>query len=275
MISEFSLFVFTTLAGAAAGGYAVRAVFPLDAQRRRPWLFACVCLALLAISGVALLVHLGRPERVLLAFCNLGAGIAQEGVATLLFGAAVVADLVFCAVRGASPRWLDAVAGVLGLVLACVMGLAYVANVGTPAWTGAGTVPLFLLGDMLMGAGLCAVFNARALEAKAFVWGLAAVAVLAAVTMAVVAAHFAGLGFSAVPFIVGAIAAIGAAAIALIAARGGKAWEPWALCRLRRRGRGGCPVGVLRRSGAVNGCVQARCWETSAALCAFLARSRV
>ena len=205
-------------------------MLPLDAQRRRPWLFACVCLALLAISGVALLAHLGRPERVLLAFCNLGAGIAQEGVVTLLFSMAVVADLVFCAVRGASPRWLDVVAGVLGLLLACVMGLAYVANVGTPAWTGAGTVPLFVLGDVLMGAGFCAVLNARALETKAFVWGLAAMAVLTAVSMVVVAAYFAGLGFSMAPFIVGAIAAIGSAAIAFVAARGGKAWEPWALC---------------------------------------------
>lgn len=230
MISEFSLFVFTTLAGAAAGGYAVRAAFPLDSQRRRPWLFACVCLVLLVVSGVALLAHLGHPERVLLAFRNFGAGIAQEGVVTLLFGVTVVADLVFCVVRGASPRWLDVVAGVLGLVLACVMGLAYVANVGTPAWTGAGTVPLFVLGDVLMGAGLCAVFNARALERKAFAWTSAIAAVLAGASMAAVAAHFAGLGFSAVPFAVGVIAALGAAAIGFFGARGGKAWAPWALC---------------------------------------------
>lgn len=230
MISEFSLFVFTTLAGAAAGGYAVRAAFPLDAQRRRPWLFACVCLVLLAVSGVALLAHLGHPERVLLAFRNFGAGIAQEGAVTLLFGAAVVADLVFCAARGASPRWLDVVAGVLGLVLACVMGLAYVANVGTPAWMGAGTVPLFVLGDVLMGAGLCAVFDRAALAGKAFRVCAAIVAVLACASMAAMAVRFAGLGFSAVPFAVGAAVALGAGALALAGARSGKAWMPGAFC---------------------------------------------
>lgn len=230
MISEFSLFVFTTLAGAAAGGYAVRAAFPLDARCPRPWLFAVVCLVLLAVSGVALLMHLGHPERVLLAFGNLGAGIAQEGVATLLFGVAVVADLVFCAVHGGSPRWLDVVAGVLGLVLACVMGLAYTANVGTPAWTGVGTVPLFVLGDVLMGAGLCAVFDRVALAGKALRVCTAVVAVLACASMVVVAVHFAGLGFSAVPFAVSAAVVLAAGALALAGARGGKAWTSGALC---------------------------------------------
>ena len=42
MISEFPLFLFTTLAGLAAGAYAVRAVFPVGEDAKKAWLFPLV-----------------------------------------------------------------------------------------------------------------------------------------------------------------------------------------------------------------------------------------
>ena len=39
MISEFPLFCFTTLAGLAAGAYAVNAFFPAGKDSKRAWLF--------------------------------------------------------------------------------------------------------------------------------------------------------------------------------------------------------------------------------------------
>ena len=42
MISEFPLFLFTTLAGLAAGAYAVSAVFPVGKDPKKAWLYPLV-----------------------------------------------------------------------------------------------------------------------------------------------------------------------------------------------------------------------------------------
>lgn len=231
MISEFPLFLFTTLAGIAAGGYVARAIVPLEAERRRPWLFAIVCLVMLAISGVALLGHLGQPARILHAFSNPSAGITQEGVATMLFGVAVVADGAFCLARKEAPRWLVVAAAVLGVVLTAVMGLAYYALIGTLAWASIATVPFFVLGDLAMGVGFYLAFNPKAIGNRALAAYDVAVQVLAALAIAAVTVHFAGLGYSAVPFVVGLIVGPAAAcALAVAGQRAGKGWMPYALC---------------------------------------------
>ena len=54
MISEFPLFLFTTLAGLAAGAYAVSAVFPVGKDPKKAWLFPLVCGILLAVGLVGL-----------------------------------------------------------------------------------------------------------------------------------------------------------------------------------------------------------------------------
>ncbi|MBQ9003345.1 MAG: dimethyl sulfoxide reductase anchor subunit [Eggerthellaceae bacterium] len=221
MISEFPLFVFTTLGGIAAGAYVARAIAPLRAGRKAPWLLALVALVMLGIGGVALLLHLGHPERVLNAFSNPGAGITQEGVTTVLFGLAVVADLVMCATKKDSPRWLVAVAAVLGAAMTVTMGLAYFALVGTPAWANAATVPFFVVGDLAMGAGFYLLFRADALADKTFsVYNVAAQA-LAAVSVGAVCAHFAGLGYSVAPFVVGIVGAALAAVLGIAGRKGG------------------------------------------------------
>ena len=79
MISEFPLFLFTTLGGLAAGAYVAAAIFPdVDRKPKRPWLFPLVCLALLGVGLLGVLGHLGRPERFLLAMSNPSSMIAEE-----------------------------------------------------------------------------------------------------------------------------------------------------------------------------------------------------
>ena len=232
MISEFPLFLYTTLAGMAAGAYVARAIVPLPGGRKRPWLFALVCLVLLAVSGFALLGHLGHPERVLSAFSNFGAGIAQEGLTTILFGIAVVADLAFCVAKKDAPRWLVVVAAVLGVCMTVTMGLAYYAFVGTFAWAHGATVPLFIVGDLGLGAGFYLAFNAGAVSDKAFAAYDIAVQALAAVCVTVVGAHFAGLGYGIAPFAVGAVCLAAACVVAVLARKGDKPWAAWAICAL-------------------------------------------
>lgn len=222
MISEFPLFLFTTLAGAAAGAYVARAIAPLPEDRKRPWLFALVSLVLLAISGIALLLHLGHPERVLGAFANPGAGITQEGVTTVLFGITVVLDLAFCLFgkQKDAPRWLVVVTAALGVVMTVTMGFAYYEFIGTPAWSNPVTVPFFVIGDLAMGAGLFLLFEVEALKTKSFgVYNLVA-QVAAAVCVLAVGVHFANVGYSALPFAVGTVLAVLAAVFGVLGRKG-------------------------------------------------------
>lgn len=233
MISDFALFLFTTLAGAAAGAYVARAIFPLSAERKAPWAFPLCALVLLGISGVALLMHLGHPERAFLAFSNLGAGIAQEGVTTMLFGVFVLVDCILCFVKKDSPRWLVIVTAVLGVVMTCTMGLCYAAFVGEPAWATPATVPFFVLGDLAMGAGLYLAFNGAALSQKVFNTYFLAAQVLAVIAIAAVCAHFAGAGFGVVGLIAGLV--VGPVASAVVAFMGKKPEKrslAWAACAL-------------------------------------------
>ena len=105
MISEFSLFVFTTLGGLGAGLYAAAALSPVQGKRAN-LLVPIITLVCLGIGGVALLLHLGHPERLFNAFANPGSGITQETIVSMVFGALVVVDLALTFFKGASPRAL-------------------------------------------------------------------------------------------------------------------------------------------------------------------------
>lgn len=200
MISEFPLFVFTTLAGLSAGAYVASAAFPVggrenagvalagkagglggpdgvgaagavgaDARGARPWLFPLVCLALLGLGLVGCLGHLARPALFLNALVNPRAGIAQEAYLSIAYG--VLLLLVECIVvlRGKkSSRILSLACAVAAVGLTVVMGMAYLANLGTPAWVSWATVPLFVLGDALMGFALYPLFSGWAYRKTAF-----------------------------------------------------------------------------------------------------------
>ena len=194
MITEFPLCVFTTLGGLAAGAYAASAFSPIGKEgRAKACLLPLMCLVLLAISAVALLFHLGHPERALNAFANPRAGIAQEGFASVLFGAVVVTDLALTWKKGSSPRALRWVGAVCAALLMGAMALAYCALKGVPAWGALPTIPFFAFGDLAMGAMLIAMLveknKVENISRAAVVLGILAVGAVAWETV-----YFANLG---------------------------------------------------------------------------------
>lgn len=227
MISEFALFVFTALGGLGAGMYAASAVFPV-AGKRANVAVPLVALVCLGIGGLALLLHLGHPERMLNAFANPSSGITQEAIASMAFGTIVVVDLALAFFKGAVPRALRVVGAVAGVVLCCIMGLAYYAYESQAAWHAWPTVALFLCGDLAVGFLLLGAMSGEATKNQAFAWTSVALSVVAAAAFAVEGAHFAGLGLSLVPFAAAAVLALAAAALAFAARKSGNAWLSWA-----------------------------------------------
>ncbi len=231
MISEFPLFIYTTLAGIVAGGYVARAIKPLPTEQKPPWLFSLISLALAAVGCLVLFAHLGRPDRFFNAFSNFQAGIAQEGVATVVFYSAIVADLVYCIVKKGSSRRLVIATAVLGVILTIVMGLAYLELLGVPAWTSIATVPFFVIGDLGMGVGFYLLFNRNALSEKNFDRYSIVVQILTALSIVAVAIRFASVGAGVPLFVVGII--VGPVLFCILDYAGKKKqyeWMPFALC---------------------------------------------
>ncbi|WP_270299735.1 hypothetical protein, partial [Eggerthella sinensis] len=199
MISEFPLFAFTTLGGLAAGAYAVGACFPRPwkarsslavpprrGRREAPWLFPLACLALLGVGlpgaagrGAARRARAPRPpERFLLALANPSAMIAEEAYWSIAFGLLMLVDLAAAAAQGARPPRRAPAGRLAALGLMCVMGWAYFTSYGNPAWAAWPTLPLFMLGDLAMGAALYGLFARGAYRVSAFVATFVALAVL-------------------------------------------------------------------------------------------------
>lgn len=221
MISEFPLFLFTTLAGLAAGAYAVSAVLPVGKDAKKAWLFPLVCGILLAVGLVGLPLHLGRPERMLIALTQPGAMIAQEAYWSMGLGVILIIDLVVSKVKGSAPRALHIVGAVAALGLTFVMANAYFMSVGIPAWASWQTFPLFILGNLAMGAALLVLFEAKLAEDGTYLTASAALSALAVVAIALEAVHFAGVGANMVLLVIGA-AAVAAAAVLQFMAKSGK-----------------------------------------------------
>jgi len=229
MISEFPLFIFTTFAGLAAGAYVMSAAFPKDAEEKRPWLFPLAMIALLGIGLLGCLGHLHHPERFMNALWNPMAGITQEAYLSILFGVVLVIDVIMCAVKGAAPRALRIVGAVFGFLLACVMGYAYSTTVGVAAWHTPVTIPLFVVGDLAMGAGLWAMLARGSYEGKPYFTTTVVVEVLLLCTLAALAAHFGGLGLAVAPFVAAiALAPVAHVVLAYLARTGKAGWAPTA-----------------------------------------------
>jgi anaerobic dimethyl sulfoxide reductase subunit C (anchor subunit) len=211
MIAEFALFVFTTLGGLAAGLYIMAVLFPLEGKRNN-LLLSVVPLVLLGIGGVALLMHLGHPERMFNAFANPEAGITQEGITTTLFGIVLVVDLALTWFKDGAPRALRIVGAVFAALLICAMGLLYYNYQSMPMWHALPTVPLFVVGDLARGGLLVAALDEAAAQKKALATANAVLAVLLAATLVGNAVVFQGCELSPIPF---AIAAVVAAAVAV------------------------------------------------------------
>ncbi len=221
MISEFPLFVFTTLGGLAAGAYATSAAFPAGRDAKRAWLLPLACLALLAAGLVGLPLHLGRPERLLIALTQPGAMIAQEAYWSMALGIIMLVDLVVTKRKGAAPRALRIVGAVVALGLMAVMANAYFVSVAVPAWASWQTFAFYVFGDLAMGAALLALIDRELLGRGSYAIAAPTLSVLAAVACALEAAHFASADADAVLLIVGAVLAVAGTAAA-VAAKSGK-----------------------------------------------------
>lgn len=227
MISEFALFVFTTLGGLGAGLYAMAAVFPVE-DRKKSILITALPLVLLAAGGVALLMHLGRPERMLNAFANPSAGITQEGIAVGLFGIVVLIDLICTAAKKKTPRALRVVGGVLGVVLCLAMSLAYYSYEAVAAWHAFSTIMLFLIGSLAAGAVLFGALNSQFIQQKEFRWTCVVLVSLTALAFVAECATFAGLGMGIMPFVVAIVLDVVALVFLLIDRPAMVSWRYWA-----------------------------------------------
>lgn len=221
LITEFPLFAFTTLGGMAAGAYAVAACFADDGREaKRPWLFPLACLALLGVGLLGVLGHLGRPERFLLAMSNPASMIAEEAYWSIAFGVLVLVDFVLLLRRGASPRVVRVAAAAAALGLMGVMGWAYFTSYGNPAWATWQTLPLFVAGDLAMGAALWALLRGGTYRNDLFAAAFTVLGALAIASIALAAAHFASLGYDALPFAAAVVLAAAGVAFGLLAWKG-------------------------------------------------------
>lgn len=210
MISEFPLFAFTTLAGLSGGAYVAAAVFGgADAgEKKRAWLLPLVCLVLLGLGLLGCLGHLGRPLMFMNALANPTSMISEEAYWSIAFGIVVLADVVLCATKGASPRALRVVGAVFACGLMVVMANAYFTSHAVAAWTNLATWPLYIVGDLAMGFALYGALDAAAGKSAVPVAVLGALFALTCVAEAIV---FSGVEQNAVLFVAGAvIAAVGA-----------------------------------------------------------------
>lgn len=246
------LLAFTTFAGLAAGAYAIDAVcgnarvgggsaahggaaagsggeaagIPANAASdalARPWLFPLVCLVLLGVGLCGTLAHLGQPLRFLNGMSNPGSMIAQEAYWSIAFGAVILVDLVLAWRKGAVVRPVRWVGGLVALGLMAVTGLAYCKSLGLPAWNGAATIPLFVLGDLALGAGLCALLDGKALRDGHLAAANVAAGVAFATVLCAFGLHLARIGLDATGLLVAAgIAGPVGASVAAAAACTGK-----------------------------------------------------
>lgn len=230
MISEFPLFVFTTLGGLSAGLVVAMALFPSAEKQQRSWLAPLVALVLLGIGMLGVLFHLKRPELFLLALRNPAAGIAQEAYCGIALGLLLLVLLIVCWRKGAAPKALVWIAAAVSLVLAFIMGFAYLVNVGTPAWANWTTVPLFVIGDIAMGLALWAILSKDALKKSSFTLTTIVVLVVLAVALLLAGLHFGSVGNDAMLIYAGlVVAGVGGIAVAAAAQKAPASWQATAL----------------------------------------------
>ncbi len=209
MIAEFALFVFTTLGGVGAGIYVAAAAYPID-KRRIHLAVPIVALACLAIGGVALLLHLGHPERMLNAFSNPASGITQEALASTAFGLIAFVDAIVVLHKGACLRILRIIGAVAGVALCVVMGLAYYSFEPIAAWHAWQSFTLFLCSDVSLGFLLYAALSDADGMPSSFAWVSSVAAIASVASFVCEGLLFASLGLGVVPFVVAsALALIG------------------------------------------------------------------
>lgn len=164
MTEMIPLVIFTVFGGIAAGALLCSAFVSLKQPEggdavpfvKRPALFILVCLVLLAIGLCGTLAHLGQPLRFLNGLSNPNSMISQEGYWSIALGIVLVIALIMGFKRDV-PRILTIIGGVVALGMMIVTSLAYYFATGIPSWNTGATFLVFIVGDIAMGAALCAV----------------------------------------------------------------------------------------------------------------------
>lgn len=214
MISEFPLFVFTTLGGLAAGAYAVSVLFPAVMGDKKGNMFVLACGLLLAVGLVALPTHLGNPLAAWHAVLNPAAAMAQEAYWSGAFGICVLIDFILRLKKGESPRGVQIAGAIFAIGLSGVMAFAYHEIYAIQAWHSPLTYLLFIVGNLAMGATLLAVFKNELLQNKTYKIAVIVLTLAAAVVLAAELSNFGAFGLQTDAFILGAVAAVVAALIA-------------------------------------------------------------
>ncbi|WP_449315634.1 DmsC/YnfH family molybdoenzyme membrane anchor subunit [Rubneribacter sp.] len=220
MITEFPLFVFTTLGGLAAGASVAAAVFGHKGHAKRAWLFPLVCLALLGAGLLGVLGHLQRPELFWLALSNPSAMIAQEAYWSIALCVFLAADIVVAFVRKTSLLVLRVGAALASAGLMFVMANAYFTSKTNAAWADLSTFPLFIIGDLAMGFALYAAFHAARRTEAPYAGASMAIDGLLVVSLVVAGVNFGAAGHDAFAFYAGAVLAAAAAAVDFLAWKG-------------------------------------------------------
>lgn len=181
----------------------------------RTWLFPLVCIALLGIGLLGTLMHLGQPLRFINGMANPASMISQESYWAIAFGVLMVVDFLLAKTKGQPLmviRWLAAIAA-CGLMF--VTGLAYFDCYFIAPWSDAITIPLFIVGDLAMGAGLCLLFADHKERSVLHILNVATCAVWLAVACAY-AVFGADLGMQVGVIVAGMIiGAIGSAIVSI------------------------------------------------------------
>lgn len=219
MISEFPLFVFTALGSMAAGAYVAVVLFPLG-NEKRSWLVKLVCLICLVVGGIALMFHLGHPERVLNAFANPAAGITLEAYSSILFGLFLFIDVIVEKVKKHCVRPIAVIGAIGAVLLALAMGYAYHQYLSNAVWGNWPTIVMFLVTGFAAGTALPALFERALYEKGGFKSTVLVFQVLAALVSLVMAVYFGVFGYGADSIVLAVAACVlFVVACALVAAK--------------------------------------------------------
>lgn len=213
MISEFPLWVFTTLTGTAAGLAIMTVIFPAK-DNKRPWILPLVALVLLLVGSVAVIGHLGRPELMLNVLNNPTASLTMEGICAGILIVVMAIDLVLSCVKKKAVAPVRIVELVAGCLVIAVEAYAYLEVFGIPAWSSVSTLPYFVASDLACGATLWMVLSRNTKNQHAFEIATCVIAALAAVCTFWKLADFIGVGADGQALLIaGAILMLIAAAI--------------------------------------------------------------
>ena len=175
---QWPLILFTTIAAWSVGVFGAQSLLALKGEGKKSqmtcWIVSAV---LLAVSGIAVFMHLQHWERIFNGFGHITSGITQELIAIVVFVVVAVAYFVMARKSddgGTLPKWMAWVAIAISVVLAAVCAHSYMMP-ARPAWDSVLEVLSIVGAAFLLGPATCAVVLAAKGE-DADACGLPAVA---------------------------------------------------------------------------------------------------